>query len=220
MMIDRSSLLVGTVVSVMLAAACGDSSSTGSGGAGTTTGTTTATTGSATSGSTTSGTTTSTGTGNACADANEPDETIDSPAFFNDAGSGLSICDHTGLSMQGSLKDAADVDFYRGYTTMQSGCTPAPTLTVSGLTGAAKVCFYLQDDTSPTVLGCPNGTTKETASMGYTGCCETASPGAPTVITLTNIADLNATGANTQFAVALSASAGGGCDPYQLNVHF
>jgi hypothetical protein len=189
-------------------AACDGGNGSGAGGSGGSGGSTSSTTTSSTS-----------STGGSCDDPNEPNETINSPAFFNDASQGLSICDTTGLTVTGVLADAADVDAFRGYSLMASGCTPAPTATVSGLSDAADLCFYLQDDATPTVKSCPAGTTMAQTQNGYTGCCAKAAAGAATSITLTDITDLNAASANTQFAVKLSGSAKA-CNAYSLTVHF
>ncbi len=209
-------------------AACDDNpgGGGGGGGSGSTTSTTSSTTTSGTttssttsSSTTTSSTTSSTTTGGGCADPNEPNETISQPAFFNDASQGLSICDTTGLTVSGVLADTADIDWFRGYSLMANGCTPAPTATVSGLSAGADFCFYLQDDAAPTVKSCPAGTTMAQAGNDFTGCCMKAAAGEIARITLTDITDLNATSANTKMAVKLSGS-GQACNAYSLNVHF
>jgi hypothetical protein len=191
-------------------AACGPKGGGTGGGHSTTTSSAHTTTGETSSGSTTSGDT--------CSDSTEPNDSLSDPAFFNDAGNGLSICDHTGLSQDASLQDASDVDWFRGYSMMASGCTPAPTAVFSGA-AAAALCFYLQDDaTGPVVKSCPAGTTLTSEpTQGYTGCCAPAAASAS--ITLTDIADLDTATANTQFAVQVSSSAST-CNAYTVSVHF
>jgi hypothetical protein len=153
-----------------------------------------------------------------CSDATEPNDTYNFPAFFNDASMGVELCDRTGVSMTASLQDASDVDWFRGYSQMQSGCTPAPTAVLSAA-AAAELCFVLQDDDAgPVVKSCPAGTTMMAdASHGYTGCC--AAAGASVTITLTDISNLDTTSTNTQFAVRVSGSAAA-CNDYTVTVHF
>jgi hypothetical protein len=198
---------VSAVTSVVFLACLGATPACGPKGGGTGAGHSTSTTSSTP--------TTSDGT---CSDSTEPNDSLSDPAFFNDAGNGLSICDHTGLSQGASLQDASDVDWFRGYTVMASGCTPAPTASLTAF-AAAALCFYLQDDdTGPVVKSCPAGTTMTSdAARQYTGCCAPAATS--TSIVLTDIADLDRTSANTQFAVKVSSSADA-CNPYAVTVAF
>jgi hypothetical protein len=154
-----------------------------------------------------------------CSDTNGHNS-LSNPDFLDDASSGIGICDKTGLSRSGTLDTKSDTHWYRGYTRMESGCTPTPTAVVSGMTAPLTFCFYLQDDTAPVVNSCPTGTTMMAdANDGYTGCCGTAMPPDGLTIALTDIANLDMTSANTGVALSVGASASS-CDPYSITVHF
>lgn len=210
--------------------ACGDDS-TGDGGGGSssshsgsstqsghssTTGTqaSTATGSGSGSGSGSTGTTTSsTSSGGCLGDVNEPNETLSSPAFLNDAGNGLE-CGGNSVAGAGELADSSDIDLFKVYTQSEGCNAPAPMLTITPTAGL-EVCFYVQDcDDGPALSSCPSGLTYvDDQDTLFASCCGVVDT--ETTIRLEDVVACE--GFNFQLYVGLDAS-GSACNDYSLEV--